>query len=187
MTQLNTQTDENIVAQVVSGNIDAYETLMSRYEQKLLRYVIYLIHDDSLATDIVQETFIKTYQNLNRFNSKFKFSSWIYRIAHNQTMNFVKHNKHYTTSDIDSLPDLSYESNLANKIDQAFLKKDVQNCLKELEPKYREIIQLVYYENMKYAEISDILQIPTSTVGVWLSRAKTKLKHICEKKGTHRG
>ena len=177
------QADEAIVARVTSGETDAYAILMQRYEQKLLRYVTYLIHDQFTARDVVQETFIKAYQNLRGFNPKYRFSPWIYRIAHNEAMNALKKSGRHPADDIDTLPDVSYDARLDELLDVELVKHHVNGCLSQLEPKYREVVQLVYFEGMKYEDVSDVLHLPVSTVGVWLSRAKAKLKQICEAKG----
>lgn len=178
------RTDEDIVAKIIGGDIDAYGELMSRYEQKLLRYVIYLTRQQISAADVVQDTFIKAYQNLRGFNPKYKFSSWIYRIAHNETMNAIKKERHINRNvEIDSIVEFNHESDIISKIDQKILKTNLKVCLDVLDNKYREILMLQYFENMKYSEISDVLKIPTATVGVRAARAKAKLKQICEKKG----
>ena len=179
-------TDESIIDRVVDGDKEAYGQIMARYESKLHRYVTYLIHNQTMANDVVQETFIKTYQNLNGFNSKYKFSSWIYRIAHNEAMNAIKKARNIADDDVSEIPDASYGQRIEELIDKDILNEGVRGCLSSLEPKYLEVVQLVYFENMKYEEVSDILHIPTSTVGVWLSRAKLKLKNICEQKGMKR-
>lgn len=178
--------DESIVAEITAGNVEMFAEIMARYEAKLTRYVIYLIHDNGTATDVVQETFIKAYQNLNSFNTKYKFSSWIYRIAHNEAMNAIKKHRFLYSEEVDDLPSKEYEQNISELIDGDLLKINVHDCLKQLETKYREVIQLVYFENMKYDDVSDVLHIPSSTVGVWLSRAKSKLKLICTQKGVRR-
>ncbi len=178
-------TDEKIVERVIAGDTEAYGQIMHRYETKLLRYVTYLIHDKVAAQDVVQNTFIKTYQHLRRFNRSYKFSSWIYRIAHNEAMNAIKQQRHHSDADITEQPDDSYSTNLESAIDAGIAKAHLHGCLGKLEPKYREVLQLVYLERMKYEEASDVLHIPTSTVGVWLSRAKAKLRTICEQKGVH--
>ena len=179
-------TDEHIVAQVVAGDIDAYGQLMGRYEHKLLRYVVYLIHDQTAAIDIVQETFIKAYQNLKSFNAKYKFSSWVYRIAHNEAMNAVRKDHHIMHDlNAEEVKEASYESSITRDIDRAILKNDMQLCLDLLDAKYREVLMLQYYENMKYSDIADILHIPASTVGVRSARAKAKLKEFCEQKGVY--
>ena len=179
-------TDESIIARLITGDIDAYAEILVRYEAKLRRYVTYLIHNQTMADDVVQDTFIKAYQNLKGFNPKYKFSSWIYRIAHNEAMNAIKKERHLTDDEIEELPDTGYEQKTEELIDSNILKEQVHGCLDKLDPKYREIIQLVYFEHMKYDEVSDILKVPTSTIGVWLSRAKTRLKDICKQRGVER-
>lgn len=177
-------TDENIVAKIIGGDINAYGDLMNRYEQKLLRYVIYLTREQIPAADVVQDTFIKAYQNLRGFNPKYKFSSWIYRIAHNEAMNAVKKECRINRNiDIENISETIHESDIIDKIDRKILNTNLQVCLDDLDNKYREILMLQYFENMKYSEISDVLRIPTATVGVRSSRAKAKLKQICEEKG----
>ena len=183
MTKELTPKDEEIVLKVVNGDLEAYGEIMNRYEAKLLRYVIYLARDQVSAADIVQETFIKAYQNLKGFSPKYKFSSWIYRIAHNETMNAIKRDKHINHNvDIEFASEASYETNTVHDIDQKILSKGLNACLDGLDNKYREVLMLQYFENMKYTEIADILRIPIATVGVRSARAKAKLKNICQEK-----
>lgn len=177
------ETDASIVARVIHGDIDAYAEIMHRYQTKLHRYVTFLIHNPTTATDVVQDTFIKAYENLQSYSPEYKFSSWIYRIAHNEAMNAVKKNRRLSDQDIDTLPDLDYDQHLDELVDKELLKEHVHGCLDKLGLKYRDVVQLAYFEHMKYDEISDILRIPTSTVGVRLSRAKLQLKKVCTEKG----
>lgn len=177
-------TDAELVKEIAEGATERFGELMGRYEAKLLRYVVYLIHDGTLAQDIVQETFIKTYRNLRGYNAKYKFSSWIYRIAHNETMSTVRKQRHIAEDvDIETIEGPSSESTVIREIDQAILSGNVQACLDALDPKYREVLMLQYYENMQYNEIADVLHVPPSTVGVWALRGKAMLKELCEEKG----
>lgn len=179
----NQPSDEEIVASVIKGEVDLYGELMSRYEHKLLRYVIYLARDQIVAADVVQDTFIKAYQNLRGFNDKYKFSSWIYRITHNETMNAIKREKHLNFDvDVETLED-DKEPNIISDIDKSIMKRKLSGCMEKLKPKYREVLMLQYFENMKYSEIADILHIPISTVGVRSARAKDAIKQICIEKG----
>lgn len=178
------ETDEQLIAQIVGGDVDKFAHIMQRYEDRLMRYVIYLIHNEAMATDIVQETFIKSYQNLQSFNNKYKFSSWIYRIAHNEAMNSVKKEKHVVHDlDVEDIREATYETSTIRDIDRKILQGHVRACLDSLDIRYREVLMLQYYENMKYGEIADVLHIPASTVGVWASRGKAMLKRICQQKG----
>lgn len=145
--------DKDIVSRVIKGDIEAYGHLMTRYEQKLLRYVAYLARDQVSAEDIIQDTFIKVYRNLRGFNPKHKFSSWIYRIAHNETMNAIKKEKHLNHEiDIEKIEDSVHTSNIVNEIDKKILGDQLKACLNDMENKYREILMLQYYEDMKYSE-----------------------------------
>ena len=82
-------TDEEIVEKVRSNDRDLYAVIIERYKNKLLRYATNLIHDEDRASHIVQDSLVKAYINLNGFNTKKKFSSWIYRIVHNESMNVI--------------------------------------------------------------------------------------------------
>jgi RNA polymerase sigma-70 factor (ECF subfamily) len=178
------KSDEEIVAQIVRGDVDLFGEIMQRYEARLVRYVVYLIHNDAMASDVVQETFIKTYTNLQGFNAKYKFSSWIYRIVHNEAMNTIKREKHIVQDlDVETIHEATYETSTIEDIDRKILQGNVKACLDSLDLRYREVLMLQYYENMKYGEIADVLHMPASTVGVWASRGKVMLKRICEQKG----
>ena len=179
------KTDEQIVALVQKGDRDMYALIVERYERKLLRYGVYLLKDHDIAADIVQDTFIKAYINLQSFNTHKKFSSWIYRIAHNEAINYIKRSKKshtFTELDTDE-DDYLAEYTLEKVIDKNLMKANVQKCLKNVDIKHQEIIGLFYFEGLKYEEISDILHMPTSTVGVKVSRARKALKDVCQKQG----
>jgi RNA polymerase sigma-70 factor, ECF subfamily len=179
------KTDEQIIALVKKGDKDMYALIIERYEQKLLRYAFYLLKDHDAAADVVQDSFIKAFINLQSFNTSKKFSSWIYRIVHNEAINTIKrHNKSNSFSELKKdNEDYAIDYSLDDVIDKNLMKKNVQKCLRHINVKYREIIGLYYFENLKYEEISDILHIPTSTVGVRINRARKILKDICQKQG----
>jgi RNA polymerase sigma-70 factor (ECF subfamily) len=176
-------TDTELISLIIKGDTSTYEKIMVRYEQKLLRYVNFLMYDPDAAADVVQDTFIKAYQNLQSYKPKYNFSTWIYRIAHNEAMNAIKKNRRIVhQSDIEDIPQIfSEESGIESKIDRDILRKDVQHCMRELSPNQREILILYYFQEMKYAEISSVLWIPSASVGVNLLRAKQALKAICQK------
>jgi RNA polymerase sigma-70 factor (ECF subfamily) len=176
--------DAELVERVIGGDAESFAELIQRYEEKLLRYVLYITHDAVLAEDIVQDTFIKAYQNLQSYNSKYSFSSWIYRIAHNGAMDSFRRARHLAKEvEIDSLEHTSDEMSIVQSIDRKILHDDVRECLEGLEAKYREVLMLQYYENMRFSDIADVLHVPVSTVGVWSSRGKARLRKLCEKKG----
>lgn len=172
-------TDEEIVEKVRSNDRDFYAVIIERYKNKLLRYATNLVHDDDKASHIVQDSFVKAYINLNGFNTKKKFSSWIYRIVHNEAMNVLKKYK----SEVPILDDFDFESD--EDITKDFEQKEtaiyVEKCLNSIPLIYSEPLSLYYLDEKSYEEISDILRIPMGTVAIRMSRAKKLMKHICQK------
>lgn len=177
--------DSQIIIAIINGEIDNYAEIIERYENKLLRYAIFLSKDYDIASDIVQETFIKAYINLKSFNTSKQFSPWIYRILHNEAMNLIKRNKKIIDIDIDNdksdLLHINFETDKI--IDHKILKSGLCKCLSNLKIKYREAIILFYFDNLKYDQIGEILHIPTSTVGIRIRRGKIMLKKICQDSG----
>ncbi len=177
--------DSDVVAKVTKGDGDAFRLIVERYEPKLMRYSQYLIKDYDIASDVVQETFIKSYINLRSFRPSGSFSPWIYRILHNNAMNAIKSNKKTCSiGAIDEIGDDFIKKFETDKVlDKKLLDVKVRKCLGKIGIKYQEILELYFFERLKYEEISDILHIPTSTVGVRIRRAKSLLKNICQKEG----
>lgn len=179
MEDLKTQKDEVLIEKIQSGDKDLYSLIMDRYEKKLLRYSNYLVNDEHRAVDVVQESFIKAYINLNSFNTTKKFSSWLYRIVHNESVNTIKkYNK-----EVPLLDDIDFKSEENTELE--FEQKEnvikIQNCLHHIPLIYSEPLTLFYLEEKSYEEISDILQLPMGTVATRISRAKIIMKNICLK------
>ena len=172
--------DEALIEYVRTTDVEAYSEVIRRYQTKLLRYAQYLVGDDAQAADIVQESFIKVYKNLHGFAVHKKFSSWIYRIVHNQAMNTIK--KDSTKIDFDMNLLSTDEEDLTDAIITKELLKHTHACIAQMPVMYREPLTLYFLEEKEYAEISDILRIPLSTVGTRIRRAKTLLRKICRTK-----
>jgi len=174
--------DEALVELIRTVDKEKYAELLARYQPRLLRYAHYLVHDDDIAADVVQETFIKAYINLNGFDTRKKLSSWIYRIAHNVALNKIQSGKKSVpllfAESLDSGVDLEESLMNAEEIAQ------MQDCLTQLPIEYREPIVLFAIEGYSYQEISDILRVPISTIGTRIRRAKAQLKRVCLKKLT---
>jgi len=161
-----------------------YKHLVERYEGKLMGYIRRLLYVNTEdAQDILQEVFIKAYRNLNSFNPKYKFSNWIYRIAHNESVSFLRKNKRRRL-EIANDPKKNIFENLASDLDleKEYIEREsaerVEKIFAKLDTKYRDVLVLKFLEGMDYNEISEILHIPSGTVGSLISRAKIKLKHM---------
>lgn len=135
------------------------------------------------AEDILQEVFIKTYENLNDFDGDLRFSSWIYRVTYNHTISYYRKNKNNLSSlsledSTELLSKISSDTGIAEVIQKKMLAEKMKDLLLQLDKKYRDVIILRFLEDKDYEEISSILRKPVSTIGVLLSRAKEKMKDI---------
>lgn len=180
------QLDEEIAALVRAGDIDFFGVLIRRYKEKMIRYARKFLSDHEDINDIIQEIFIKAYANIQSFDTKRKFSSWLYRIAHNELVNALKKRKKNTLPlfELDTfLPHGLQDDSLSQNIDRQDIQKMINKCLDRLEPKYREPIILYYLEDLSYKEIAEVMRVPISTVGIRIKRAKEIMKSIFKKLG----
>jgi len=178
-------TDEQIIKQVLLGDKNAFGGLINRFENKLSRYIRRFIYDENEAGDLLQNVFIKAYTNLNSFNFNYKFSPWIYRITHNEIVNYIKKKqktKIVFDIDWDTIVPIKDNGNFGEEIDKDNLEKWLAKSLKEIPYKYKEVLTLYYFEGLAYKEISEVLLIPSSTVGIRIKRAKELLKKLYNKK-----
>jgi RNA polymerase sigma-70 factor, ECF subfamily len=179
MADTHTVSDEELVLEVRTNNKERYSDLVKRYQDKLIRYATYLLRDEQKALDVVQDSFIKAYVNLNGFDVKKKFGSWIYRIVHNEAMNRIKkyHKETPLMQNFDIRSDEDVELNFSKKE----VVQKVQTCLDHMPVLYSEPLALFYLEDKSYEEISDILRIPMGTVATRINRARGIMKTICQK------
>jgi len=180
------KTDEQLAQKSLTDK-ETFAHLVERYEAKLLRYIQRLTAlPQNHAEDILQEVFIKIYRNLNNFDPKLKFSSWAYRITHNETINQIKKIKRQTdlpletdSEDEQSLIEiLESETDIQHEAIQKEKAAEVRKILNKLPIKYRDVLVLYYLEQKDYAEISDILRKPAGTIATLLHRAKSKFKSL---------
>jgi RNA polymerase sigma-70 factor, ECF subfamily len=163
---------------------DNFSYLINRYQAKILYYIRRLgVNSLEESQDVAQDIFLKVYLNLNDFKSDLKFSSWLYRIAHNQVIsNFRRHRARAEaySSPLDevALNSLSEDILPDSQIDKKILASSLMKAIDKLEPRYREIIILKFFEEKSYQEISDILKRPEGSVASLLNRAKKSLKKI---------
>jgi len=178
MILLKSQKTDKELVKLSLKNKDFFAYIIDRYEDKLLRYIkrITNLREDDLI-DILQDIFLKVYLNLNDFDSRLSFSSWIYRIAHNQVIDTYRKNKsrpHGNSIDVEDevLENFMNDFDFTKNLDLFFLKENVDNILNKLSYKYKEILVLKFFEEKSYKEISDILRKPLGTVAVLINRAK---------------
>ena len=179
-------TDEQIVEYCRETNKEFFSYLIDRYERKIKAYINRLTNprDKEELNDITQQVFINVYKNINSFEAERKFSSWIYRIAHNLAVNWLKAKKEKISIDENEV----VAGSLASDIDinkeylNNELKSDLNKAINNLPDKFKEPFILRYYEDLSYEEISNILKKPKNTIGTMIIRAKKLLKKELVKK-----
>lgn len=157
----------------------SFMELMKRYEKPLFRYVKRIsFFTDEEAEDILQEVFIKIYKNLNNYDPSLKFSSWIYRITHNQTVDHIRKNSKNKSVPIinDDWDQIIDKFNLHNYIESSEIKNKIISKIESLPIKYKEVLYLRFIEEKSYEEISDIIKKPKGTVSTLINRGRIILK-----------
>lgn len=176
--------DEELVKKTLLDK-QLFGVLIERYEQKLTRYITRLgIKNPDDQLDVMQEVFLKIYKNLNGFDTRLSFSSWAYRIAHNEAISWYRKRsvrpEGHLVADSDEIVTLisSKEDNAEVLTDKKINAQQLTEALNKIDEKYREVIILRYFEHKEYEEISDILKIPVGSVGTLLHRGKKKLSDV---------
>lgn len=166
---------------------EAFAAIIKRYEKVLSLYIrrITNVSDDE-CEDILQEVFIKSYLNLNDYNHGLKFSSWIYRITHNQVISYYRSLKARPEGYLISIDDnealgLADGLNLELNIDASLNNAKISQVLSSLDKKQREILVLKFLEEKSYQEISDIIKKPSGTVASSINRAKAAFREEFKK------
>lgn len=179
----DSKTDNELVGMSLRDS-DYFLYLSKRYEDKLLRYIKRISKfGQEDAEDVLQEVFIKTYYNLNGFDPELKFSSWIYRIAHNEAVSAIRKKSVRPTVylEVEDINKFSDAFDMTKDIDNSFDRKVIDEALSKLDEKYREVLILRFLDEKEYVEISDILKKPVSTVGNLILRGKKLFKEEYEK------
>jgi RNA polymerase sigma-70 factor, ECF subfamily len=193
---------DNITAKALDAELvrksiespDEFEHIIEKYQEPLRRYVRRIARASKDETDIIlQDVFIKAYENLNDFDQDLAFSSWIYRIAHNESVDYLRRNKRGGTSLDDPAYDdetvtlaetIAADDDMALELDKGYLQKNVKALLDRLDPQHRAVLVLKFLEERSYEEISDILRKPPGTVATLIHRAKKEFREMAENEKT---
>lgn len=179
-------TDQDLVAAVLEGSEPAFRELVVRFERPVFSLIARMVGDRALAEDLAQETFLKAYRALASYDAGRKFSSWLFKIAHNATIDHLRR-RDLDTVPLEASPDDEDGSDLARVLaDPASRGPDVaagrgelaaalEEAVAELRPEYREIVLLRFAEGMAYQEIAEIADLPLGTVKTYIHRARKEL------------
>jgi RNA polymerase sigma-70 factor (ECF subfamily) len=172
----------SLIRRILAGDREAFKTIVEEYQRLVCHIVFRMVFSPEDREDLCQVVFIKVYQNLSSFKLESKFSSWIARIAYNACIDHLKKKKMLSLDDFPATG--SYQADLVNREtspDEYTEKGDLSTRLKtEMEKMpvhFRTILTLYHLEEMSYAEISEIMQLPEGTVKSYLFRARGFLKN----------
>jgi RNA polymerase sigma-70 factor (ECF subfamily) len=165
------------------GDSAAFGVLVERYQRRVVGVAQAVVHNQDDAIELAQETFVRAYENLSKFESRSSFSTWLYRIAANLAIDFWRREGRHIVlhgedadNEIAKLPTVTGDS--FKEVSRSELSSRLKQALEELTPEHRAVILLREVEGMSYDEISDVLQCPRGTVMSRLHYARTHLRKI---------
>jgi RNA polymerase sigma-70 factor (ECF subfamily) len=165
--------DAKLVQRCRTGDRRAFEVLVERYERPIFNAAFRMLGDRDDAADVAQTAFMKAFENLGRYNPQYRFYSWIYRIAINESIDVLNRRKRSTELDEGRLPDThTPEADTS----EAQISAAMQSALMMVKTEYRTVIVLKHFMDCSYHEISAILDIPEKTVKSRLFTARQLLK-----------
>jgi len=176
--------DERLVELSLDGDEGAFGLLVQRYQRRLTAFLSQLVGDIELARELSQEAFVRAWSALERFNPKYRFSTWLFRIAHNLGIDQLRRRRLQTTplyrTDSEGgevevvVPDL--EKDPLGHLENRALASELREVIEGLRPEYRELVLLRHFGGLSYQEIADFTEMPLGTVKNKLFRAHSVLR-----------
>ncbi len=180
--------DLDLVNKAKTGDQVAFGKLMARYKESVYYMILKMVHNRDDADDLTMVAFSKAFNNLANYSADFAFSTWLFRIATNNCIDFIRKKKLQTTSIDQTSPTDDGESVPIAVKDKAMTPEEriikdqraikIREVIQELSPKYKQLIELRYFEELSYEEIADRCDLPLGTVKAQLFRAKDMLYNL---------
>jgi RNA polymerase sigma-70 factor (ECF subfamily) len=187
---LSAADDRELVAIAVNGFDGSFEELVRRYQRPIAAYVYRMVGNYESALDLTQEIFIKVYNSLNRYRSEFKFSTWIYKIAHNAAVDHLRRTSTReqslvagTESDSFEIPIESAHLTPEQESERKERRGEIESVVRALPANYRELIILRHSQDLSYEEIVEVTGLPLGTVKNRLFRAREMMRQQFVDKG----
>lgn len=172
--------DKNLVSRCLKGDQKAFECLLDRYQKPIYNVALRMAGDPDDAADLTQTVFVKAYEKLGTYNERYKFFSWLYKIAVNTSINFLEQKKRH---DVLTDRELSQEPLVEEQVEASDRVEKLENAILELRTEYRIVIVLRHFHDLSYDEIGKILDLPERTVKSRLFTARQMLKDILLRAG----
>lgn len=183
-------TDSELIAKSIRGREDSFEELVRRYQRPITAYVYRMLNDYDASLDVAQEVFIKVYNSLEKYSSDYKFSTWLYRIAHNAAIDHMRRNsanlQSLETESEDGAYQLQLESSLLSpeeERERSEWRTEIDAVVRCLPAVYRELIVLRHSQELSYDEIAEVTELPLGTVKNRLFRAREMMREIFIERG----
>lgn len=175
-------TEQELIRLARGGNSDAFGRLVARYQQKVYNITYRLTGNRQEAEDVAQESFVKAYQALGSFDPQRPFAPWLYRIATNTALNWIKRRRPEVELDTETPPVDAAPGPEAQAI-TADSAARLRAAITALPPNHRAAIELRHFQGLSYREMSEVLEAPLSDVKSWLFRARRKLREVLVDEG----
>ncbi len=174
-------TDELLVHRAKSGDLKAYEILIRRYQHKVYNLAAKMVRNREDARDLAQDTFIRVYQNLPRFRGDSSFGTWVYRVASNKCLDYLRKKKvEGERVVLSTFENDVHFSDSRDSPEESAIREDenrrLRDALDSLPKAYRIAIILQHYQQLSYKEIAEVLELPVKTVATRIYRAKIILR-----------
>lgn len=183
-------TDVELIADAILGREDGFEELVRRYQRPITGYVYRMLNDYEAALDVTQEVFIKVYNSLERYSSDYKFSTWLYRIAHNAAIDYMRRNSMVKQSIEAENADGTYQLQLESpnptpeqERERTEWRNEIDSVVKCLPIAYRDLIILRHSQDLSYDEIAEVTGLPLGTVKNRLFRAREMMRDMFIERG----
>src|ERR671920_1429784 len=184
--------DCELVTRAIAGRDDSFEELVRRYQRPLVSYVYRMTGNYESALDLTQEVFIKVYGSLARYRPEYKFSTWIYRIAHNAAIDHLRRQgaARIEEMEVEGAEGSTFEKPLASKAptpeqetERGERRAEIEEVVAQLPPAYRELIVLRHSHDLSYDEIAEVTSLPLGTVKNRIFRAREAMRELLVARG----
>ncbi len=172
--------DARLVEETKQGNQEAFRDLVTRYEKRLYRVIYRFVHDSALAEDLAQETFLRVYENLDRFDLSRRFGPWLFQVGLNLTVDYLRKQKRrgWVSKFSEISPDKPVNPGIEDPRNRTNLREEVQQVLAQLPERDRTVLVLRDLENFSTAEIAAIIKRKEPTVRWRLAEARNRFKEL---------